>query len=64
MYVRLSVTPGPRESATVGLRTDVGLWGRWDAEAGRWDLPPTSGDLILARGLGDVRVTLALEGTA
>ncbi len=55
----VSVAAG--ESHTVTVQPDARLWRRWDASAGRWDTLSSGGRLIVARGLGDIRATLALS---
>ncbi|GAB4067953.1 glycoside hydrolase family 3 C-terminal domain-containing protein [Angustibacter speluncae] len=42
-------------SAVVEVATDARLWRRWDDAAGTWGTPLRGGDLLVARGLGDVR---------
>jgi beta-glucosidase len=53
-----AVDVAPGESARVEVATDPRMWRRWDA--GTWDMLPVAGQLLLARGLGDVRATLEL----
>ena len=49
------------ESSVVEVTTDARLWRRWDTEPKRWGEPlPYDGRLLVARGLGDIRVTLPL----
>ena len=48
------------ESATVQVTTDARLWRRWDPAANGWGDPLTGGDLVIARGLGDIRAELGL----
>ncbi len=48
-------------SAAVEVATEARLWRRWDTEAGGWGTPLSGGDLLVARGLGDVRATLPLS---
>jgi beta-glucosidase len=48
------------ESATVAVECDARLWRRWDEQAGHWTTLAEGGELLLARGLGDVRHRLAL----
>jgi beta-glucosidase len=55
----VDVTPGA--SATVTVRTDGRMWRRWDTDANRWDTLAAGGDLLVARGLGDVRATVPLS---
>ena len=47
-------------STTVDITADARLWRRWNEQANSWGAPLTGGRLLLARGLGDVRATLAL----
>ena len=48
------------QSATVAVDCDDRLWRRWDSAAGRWARLADGGELIVARGLGDVRHRLPL----
>ncbi|MFL6129947.1 MAG: glycoside hydrolase family 3 C-terminal domain-containing protein [Mycobacteriales bacterium] len=50
----------PGGTVEVRVDTDPRLWRRWDAAAGRWDRLPAGGQLLVARGLGDIRATLPL----
>jgi len=34
------------------------MWRRWDTAAGHWDTLPGAGELLIARGLGDIRLRL------
>jgi beta-glucosidase len=45
------------ESAAVTIETERRMWRRWNAAEERWD-PLPGGQLLLARGLGDVRASL------
>jgi len=47
-------------SATVAVDCDDRLWRRWDSAAGGWARLAEGGELIVARGLGDVRHRLPL----
>ena len=47
-------------TATVTVDCDARLWRRWDEQAGRWAALPEGGELLVARGLGDIRHRLAL----
>ncbi|HEY7721957.1 MAG TPA: glycoside hydrolase family 3 C-terminal domain-containing protein [Pedococcus sp.] len=47
-------------SATASVDCDARLWRRWDAEADGWARLADGGELIVARGLGDVRHRLPL----
>ncbi|GGL16690.1 beta-glucosidase family protein [Mangrovihabitans endophyticus] len=51
------VTLPPGESARLVVPTDPRVWRRWDTGAGAWQRL-TGGELLIARGLGDVRATL------
>lgn len=51
--------PAGRTSA-VTVSTDARLWRRWDTAADAWTTLAPGGRLLVARGLGDVRGTLAL----
>jgi beta-glucosidase len=53
-------TVAPGESARLIVATDRRLWRRWDSETGQWDVLAPGGELLLARGLGDIRATLPL----
>ena len=56
-----AVSAGPGETVTARVRTDPRLWRRWDPTAGTWTALPATGQLLVARGLGDVRGTLELQ---
>jgi beta-glucosidase len=56
-----AVTVDPGASTSVRVATDPRVWRRWDPDAGAWVALPLTGHLLVARGLGDVRATLALE---
>ncbi|MGY4644851.1 glycoside hydrolase family 3 C-terminal domain-containing protein [Cellulomonas sp. URHB0016] len=47
-------------SARVRVQTDDRLWRAWDTGSGTWTRIADGGRLLVARGLGDVRVTLPL----
>jgi beta-glucosidase len=56
-----AVTLAAGESAAVEVSTDARLWRRWDTSGGAWGEPlPYDGKLLIARGLGDIRVELPL----
>ena len=55
-----SVDVAAGASAAVEVSTDARLWRRWDTEAARWGTPLAGGELLVARGLGDIRSRLAL----
>lgn len=50
------VTVAAGESATMTVDGDPRLWRRWEGGAdGSWAILPDAGELIVARGLGDIR---------
>lgn len=55
-----AVTVDPGASATVEVACDARLWRRWDETAGAWAQLARGGELVVARGLGDVRARVAL----
>ncbi|MFI7602097.1 beta-glucosidase [Actinoplanes sp. NPDC049681] len=55
-----AVTVAAGESARVTVATDRRVWRRWDTEAGAWGGLGGGGDLLVARGLGDIRAVLPL----
>jgi beta-glucosidase len=57
-WAAAEVAAGGTETLTVDC--DARLWRRWDAEAGQWSTIAGGGELLVARGLGDVRHRLAL----
>jgi beta-glucosidase len=48
-------------SVPVEVTTDPRMWRRWDTSANAWTSLAPGGELLLARGLGDVRATLPLS---
>jgi beta-glucosidase len=46
------------EKVRVEVLTDPRMWRRWDTEADGWGEPLAGGQLLVARGLGDIRATL------
>jgi beta-glucosidase len=54
------VTVRPGESTRLTVPTDARLWRKWETATGTWGTVGAGGELLLARGLGDVRVTLPL----
>jgi beta-glucosidase len=48
------------DSATVRVISDERMWRAWDADAGRWAALDRTGELLLARGLGDVRARIPI----
>ncbi|WP_270887045.1 beta-glucosidase family protein [Pedococcus sp. 5OH_020] len=57
-WTAVEVEPG--QSATVEVATDSRLWRSWDEQSGRWGESLTGGQLVLARGLGDIRARVDL----
>jgi beta-glucosidase len=57
-----SVTVEPGASGTVHVTPDDRMWRRWDAPSGNWAALRPGGQLLVARGLGDIRATLELGG--
>jgi beta-glucosidase len=55
-----AASAAPGESVDVEVRTDRRMWRRWNGTESRWDALVRSGELLIARGLGDVRATVAL----
>jgi beta-glucosidase len=53
-----SATVEPGESARVTVETDARLWRKWEGSA--WGRLADGGELLIARGLGDIRATLPL----
>jgi beta-glucosidase len=54
-----SLTAQPGESVRVDVRTDARMWRRWDVAASAWTTLSGGGQLLIARGLGDVRCALS-----
>jgi beta-glucosidase len=55
-----AVTAAPGESVRASVTTDSRMWRRWNTTCSRWDVIGGDGQLLIARGLGDVRATLSL----
>ena len=55
-----AATAAPGETAVVTVATDPRLWRRWDASTQQWGSLGAGGQLLVARGLGDVRATIEL----
>jgi beta-glucosidase len=47
-------------TASVTVDCDARLWRRWDSDTGRWTTLGDGGELLVARGLGDIRHRLPL----
>jgi beta-glucosidase len=58
-----SVTVEAGQSARVVVQADPRMWRRWNAVANTWDTIGGGGQLLVARGLGDIRATLDLPRT-
>ena len=54
------VTVPAGDEATVEVTTEARLWRRWDTDAGAWASLSGAGELLVARGLGDVRHRIPL----
>ncbi len=57
-----SFSADPGESVTAQVNTDARMWRRWNSDTSSWDALNSGGELIIARGLGDIRATLPLGG--
>jgi beta-glucosidase len=57
-----AVTAAPGESVRAEVHTDPRLWRRWNTADNRWEPLAGGGQLLVARGLGDIRATLELPG--
>ncbi len=55
-----SVTAAPGESVRAEVQTEPRMWRRWDTATNAWLTIGGGGKLLLARGLGDIRVSLEL----
>jgi beta-glucosidase len=51
----------PGETAEVRVVCDARMWRRWDTERGAWARLDGEGELLVARGLGDVRHRLRVS---
>ncbi len=47
-------------TTVVRVDTDPRMWRRWDERAGGWRQLATGGELLIARGLGDIKVSIDL----
>lgn len=56
-----SVRAAPGQSVAVEVHTDPHLWRRWDTAMNAWSKLPGGGQLLVARGLGDIRATIDLD---
>jgi len=48
-------------TADVTVRCDRRMWRRWDTAGRRWENLPDAGELLVARGLGDIRLRIPLH---
>jgi beta-glucosidase len=48
------------QAARLTVRADDRLWRKWNTAENRWDRVAEGGELLVARGLGDIRATLPL----
>lgn len=48
------------EQVVVDVATESLLWRRWDTTTNAWGTPLSGGELLIARGLGDIKARLAL----
>jgi beta-glucosidase len=56
-----AVHAAPGQSVPVQVRTDRRLWRRWDTANNQWTELTGGGELLVARGLGDIRGTIKLD---
>jgi beta-glucosidase len=56
-----AVTAPPGKSVQVEVPTDSRMWRRWDTGRNGWDRLSGQGELLVARGLGDIRATIELD---
>ncbi len=50
--------------ATVQVSTDPRMWRHWDEASGDWRRLAPGGELLIARGLGDIRTSIDLAASA
>lgn len=58
-WAAVSVPAG--QSAEMEVACDARLWRRWDCETGEWAALQRGGELLVARGLGDIRAKITLS---
>jgi beta-glucosidase len=58
-----AVHAAPGEAAQVTIITEGRMWRRWNTAEERWERLPAGGELLIARGLGDVRERLTLTAS-
>jgi len=49
------------QTADVTVRCDRRMWRRWDTASRRWEDLPDAGELLVARGLSDIRLRIPLH---
>jgi beta-glucosidase len=54
------VTLAPGQSTRAVVHTEPRMWRRWNTAADTWDRIEAGGQLVVARGLGDIRAILEL----
>ena len=55
-----SVTAAAGQSVRAQVQTDARMWRRWNTDKAAWDAIEGGGQLLIARGLGDIRATVEL----
>ena len=55
-----TVTVEPGASQTVQVTPDTRMWRRWNPTTHTWSQLSGAGQLLIARGLGDIRATINL----
>jgi beta-glucosidase len=55
-----AVTVEPGASGTVHVTPDARMWRRWNTATHTWNRLSGAGQLLIARGLGDIRATLTI----
>ena len=53
----------PGQAVRAEIDADSRLWRRWDTDTATWQRLPPGGELLVARGLGDVRGVLPLDAS-
>jgi hypothetical protein len=56
-----AVEAAPGESVTADVATNPLLWRRWDADQNGWSQLSGTGELLVARGLGDIQGSIKVE---
>jgi beta-glucosidase len=55
-----SIAVAPGQAARVTVPADARLWRTWNTDTNSWDRLGRGGELLIARGLGDIRATIPL----